>query len=433
MTLRWALLIFVLWGVVAEAQFDGDPIYERTSLTNGARFFAVRPFYSHTQDPSTEREVRDYFWPLYTRKTFKEDQYSRFLFFGYSYNFSPETDRRRVWVLPIYFKGVDIHDESYFAIFPLGGTVHEILGLDEVKFVLFPIYAKWQVNDVRTKTVFWPIYSKSQSPKVDRFRVWPFYGRSSLLDEYNKKFILWPFYSSVEYINDRNPGGGFILFPIYGRVINERSRNYWVIPPFFRYSNSEEQRIIHAPWPFIQIADGEMYKRYVWPIYGKKHIGNHTTQFFIWPFVWNNKAEYLQHTKYRRQAIPFFYYESDVVTLPTATHDTGEVLSRYWKIWPLMSWERNDQDSRFRTLELWPLRNTPGVERNWAPYWSLYRRVHEAGETGHHLLWGLYRQSKGSETFEWSLLKGLVGYKKEGRNRSFRLLFMWFNDEEVSP
>jgi len=114
-------------------------------------------------------------------------------------------------------------------------------------------------------------------------------------------------------------------------------------------------------------------------------------------------------------------------------YETGDVMTRYWKIWPLMSWERIHENSRFRTLELWPLRNTPGIERNWAAYWTLYRRMNTDGVVRHDVLWGLYRQTKDPEAFEWSLLKGFAGYKKTQNSRSFRFLFMRFGDEEELP
>ncbi|MCF7816520.1 MAG: hypothetical protein K9M54_01460 [Kiritimatiellales bacterium] len=414
----------------ARAEFDWDPFYGQLSSTNGAEFFAVRPFYSSSADPVTERWRKDYLWPLYTKKGFQEEQYSRFLFFGYSADFTPEDNRHHNWVIPFYFQGVDANGESYFALFPIGGTIHEFLGRDEIMFVLFPIFGKSRINEVKTTSVLWPIYSRSQGEKVDRFRVWPLYGTSSLQGEFNKKFILWPIYTSVQYTNDRNPGGGFILVPIYGHIKTEKADNYWLVPPFIRYTTSADQWIVHAPWPFIQMADGIMYKRIVWPLYGKKHLGTLTRQYFLWPFIWNNKTEYVHYDQHRRLAIPFFSYESQVVTKPTEHHVTGEVFSRYWKLWPLMSWERNETDSRFRTLDLWPMRNTPGIERNWAAYWTLYSRTNSDGEIGHDLLWGLYRQTKSPEQFEWSLLKGLVGYKNTQNNRQYRFLFMWFGGEE---
>ncbi len=423
------LFLFALVGL-ARAEFDGDPLYEHTVATNGMSFFAVRPFYSHVEDPATKRWHKDYFWPLYTRKGFEGETYSRFLFFGYSQDFSEENDRHHNWVLPFYFQGVDVNGESYFALFPFGGTIHEFLGRDKIKFVLFPIYGTSNVGDVRTTTVLWPIGSKTQGPKVERFRIWPFYGTSSVLNEFDKKFVLWPIYTSVKYTNKRNPGSGFILIPIYGQIKTEQADTYWLIPPFFRYMNSKDQWIVHAPWPFVQLAGGEMKKRIVWPLYGKKSLGTLTREYAFWPLFWNNQTQYEHHIQHRRYALPFVAYQSEVVTKKTKRYEVGDVASRYWKIWPLMSWERKDGISRFRTLELWPLRNTLGVERNWAPWWTLYRRTNTNGEIGHDLLWGLYRQRKSPQNFEWSLLKGFVGYKKTPNNRRYQILFMWFGGEE---
>lgn len=412
------------------AEIDGDPLHVNKVETN-ASFYAWRPFYSHSTEP--ERWRKDYLWPVYTRKGFKDEVYGRFLFFGFSTDFGEDTDRKRTWILPVYFQGTSAGNENYFAIFPLGGTIHEFLGRDKNMFVLFPLYGKSSINDVHTTTVLWPVGSKTSGNGIERFRVWPFYGTSSLEGEFNKKFVLWPVYNSVEYTNERNPGGGFILAPLYGRIITEHAVNYWYVPPFFRYTNSDDQRIVHAPWPFVQIADGELYKRVFWPLYGKKQLGTLTKQYLFWPFLWNNKAKYANHDQHRRLAVPFFAYESKVMTKQSEAYEVGDVPSRYWKLWPLMSWERNRDRSRFRTLELWPLRNTPGIERNWAPWWTLYRRMDVEGETGHHLLWGLYRQTKGPEGFEWSLLKGFAGYKKTSEGRRYRFLFMWFGEDGEQP
>ncbi len=423
----------VMWSALSvRAGFDGDPIYANKVEANGASFYAWRPFYSSSVEDK-ERWRKDYLWPLYTKKGFKEEEYSRFLFFGYKTDFSKDTERERTWVIPFYFQGTSANNENYFALFPIGGTIYEFLGRDKVSFVLFPLYGKSHVNDVYTTSILWPIGSKSSGEKVTRFRIWPFYGSSSLLNEYDKKFVLWPIYNSVDYTNDRNPGGGFILFPFYGKVSTEQADTYWVIPPLFRYMRSEEQWIIHGPWPFIQLADGPMKKQIFWPFYGKKSLGTLTKQYWVWPMFCNNKTEYAVHNQHRRTIAPFFAHQTDVITKPTENYEAGDVISKYWKIWPLMSWERNFERSRFRTLELWPLRNTPGIERNWAPWWTLYRRVNTDGEVGHHVLWGLYRQTRAPEHFEWSLLKGFAGYKKTNNNHRYRLLFMWFGDEEEQP
>lgn len=427
----WIVIALLFGTVAAEAAFDWDPFYESLQGTNGATFKAWRPLYSTSVDG--ERWKKDYLWPLYTRKGFQDELYSRFLFFGYSSDFSPDTDRHRNWMIPIYFQGTSAEGEDYLAIFPIGGRIDEFLGRDKVWFVLFPLYVHSIINDVETSTFVWPVFSKTSGTGVKRFRVWPIYGQSHRENEFEKKFVLWPIYTSVKYTNDRNPGGGFILVPLYGRVMTERSKNQWFIPPFFRYAHGEGERIIYAPWPFIQWSDGEVYKRYLWPLYGQKEVGTLRSQFWLWPLIWDSKTKASKVDLRRKQLVPIFVHESAVVREPMDSYEIGDVVSRYWKLWPLMSWERNEAASRFRLLELWPLRHTDGIERNWAPLWTLYTRTHEEGVVEHRLLWGVYDQTRGEGRFEWSLLKGLAGYKNTGTKSSFHVLFIRFGGEEEGP
>ena len=93
--MRRLLFSMALLGAVAGwAQIDGDPLYVNRVETNGASFYAWRPFYSSSVEDA-ERWRKDYFWPLYTKKGFKDEQYSRFLFFGYHNDFSADDDRHR--------------------------------------------------------------------------------------------------------------------------------------------------------------------------------------------------------------------------------------------------------------------------------------------------------------------------------------------------
>jgi hypothetical protein len=417
------------WSV--QASFDWDPFYESLTATNGATFQAWRPFYSTSV--ADERWRKDYVWPVYTKKGFKDEQYSRFLIMGWSTDFSPETERDRTWIIPIYFQGTSAEGDNYLAIFPIGGTIHEFMGRDRLWFVLFPLFARSRINEVQTTSVLWPIGSKTSGDGIDRFRVWPIYGRSALEDEYEKKFVLWPIYSSVKYTNARNPGGGFILVPIYGRIATEKAVNQWFIPPLFRFASGDRQRIVHAPWPFFQWWDGDIYRRVFWPVYGKKQVGALTRRYWLWPFLWAKEVEYARYDFHRRSLVPFFTYESRIITKPTKQFEAGDVAARYWRLWPLMSWARDGNQARFRLLELWPLRNTAGIERNWSPFWTFYSRERSAEAVSHNVLWGLYRQSKGDASLEWSLLKGFAGYKRSGNNRGFSLLFIRFGNVEEQP
>ena len=113
------------------------------------------------------------------------------------------------------------------------------------------------------------------------------------------------------------------------------------------------------------------------------------------------------------------------------------------RLWPLYSYRREGDESRFRTLELWPFSPSAAVERNWAPLWTLWShtRLGEASDT--EVLWGLYRDTRrpgaahrvslfplfetagdpAAEARSWSVLKGLVGRERVGSQVRWRLLY----------
>jgi hypothetical protein len=251
-------------GAASAASFP--PFYARVQTEEGS-FFAVRPLYSHTT--AAEGAVRDVFWPLYSRKEFKDEKSSRGLIFWFTHEFdvSSESPRYRRWLLPFYFQGRDVHGESYGALFPAGGTIREFLGRDEIRFVLFPVYANSRINEVRTTSVLWPIYSRTRGNGIQRDRVFPLYGKSVLEEKYEKKFVLWPFWNSAEYFYPGDSGKVWVLFPVCGRADLEKEQTLWLLPPFFRFTKGERQDRIFCPWPFIQKVDNERYDRiYLWPL-----------------------------------------------------------------------------------------------------------------------------------------------------------------------
>lgn len=425
------------------------PLVERRVAADGKTFTAVRPFWSRVNDPQAERAVTDILWPLGMIKTRKGERDWR-LFPGFGHDFDVEThDSRHRWsVFPILFGGRTKEGERYFAIFPLGGTLHEFLGRDRSMFVLFPLYAYSTLNDLRTHSVLWPIYSRTTGSGVYRLRVWPFYGISINKDRWTKRFVMWPFWTSVCYDYPNQKGRGFVLFPVYGRVDVGDRHARMLLPPFFKYEwTGGNHRALNAPWPFVQYSRGEIDKLYFWPLFGRKALAHERQWFALWPLVSGQCSELPAATVRRFRALPLVFYESTYALQQAADGGTGRVekataSSRYFKLWPLLSYRREADYSQFRTLALWPLKQTPGIERNWAPLWSLYSRE-RAGEVRQtELLWGLYRHRQNAtartlslfpllqtasdrpkDSRSWSLLYGLMGYKREGLHKSLQLLY----------
>lgn len=425
--IRISLIVVLLCSIADGGSFF--PFYERVQ-TNGASFFAVRPFYSRTEH--AEGFTADVFWPLYSRKEFKDELTSRALLFYYTHRFGEENEaaRRRRWLLPFWFSGRDAQGESYSALFPLGGTIREFLGRDRLSFVLFPLFGTGQINEVKTTSVLWPVYSRTRGGGIRRDRVFPIFGKSVLEGEYEKKFVLWPFWTSAEYVHSRNPGSSWILFPLCGRSKLEKESTTWLLPPFFRFTKGEKENRIFCPWPFYQKADSEWArKHYVWPLWGhdqRKGGLNHRT-FLLWPFLWSEHSETDLHEKTRRMIVPVFLSERKYLKEEGVAKEDQKLVSSSWRVWPLVSRQTDENGSRFRLLELWPVKNSAPVERNWSPLWTLYSRVEQNGAVKKNLLWFAWNSERSREKnySEWSLLKGLVSCKKEAGSRSGRFLYLF--------
>jgi len=411
------------------AGFAGSfkPFYDHFQTEEGS-FFAVRPFYSHTT--VKEGEIRDFIWPLYSRKSFLDEETSRaFLFyFTHQFNADEENPRYRRWLFPFYFQGRDAQGKTYSACVPLGGTLREFLGRDKISFLLFPLLGKSQINDVKTTSVFWPIYSRTRGSGIQRDRVFPLVGKSMLEGKYEKRFVLWPFWTSADYFYPGNEGRSWVLFPLCGRTKTKIEETLWVAPPLFRFTRGEKENRIFCPWPFFQKIDSERRnKLYVWPLWGRTQLadGQSHRSFLLWPLLWSERAEQDCLLKTRKMAFPFFFLERGFSAEENLPEEKPTEVSRYWKVWPLMSWQRDEHASRFQMLELWPVKNSAPVERNWAPLWRLYKRTNTDGLIQKDVFWFVWHSEReaAANRAEWSLLKGLLSYKKEEGRRGVRLLY----------
>lgn len=413
---------------------------------------AVRPFYSSVQDPARDRSLRDYVWPIGSSHTVHDETQWRFLvFFGFNHTTNDPGQRYRTWLFPFYFQGRDASGQTYRALFPVAGTLRDFVGRDEISFVLFPLYSRSQLNEISTHNVLWPFISRTTSTKdhIYRARVFPFYGVNRHRDKFDKRFILWPVYTEAHYYYEKGHGHAHILFPLYGIVNLDTEKTLWVLPPFFRFTRGEAQNITFAPWPFFQRRVGNgIDQLYIWPLWGRKKVDQLERSFYLWPFIWTEYNDRPAWDSSRLIVAPFFSHtavRADAVATNGVAAEPA-VLERRHKLWPLYSYRRDGEASRLRFLELWPFADAPAVERNWAPFWSLYARHSISNNVDTEILWGLYRNHRRADAFRyvslfplvdytrdeqtgtdrksWNLLKGLIGYERKDSQKSLRLLYV---------
>jgi len=435
------------------------PLYESARDATGRVFRAARPFYAFTKNPATGWENREFLWPIGESQRLKNDLSWRVLLaYGTRFDAPNARSRYRFWLLPFYFQGRDIHGETYHAVFPLGGRIHEFLFQDRIAFFLFPLWARSETEKSRTWHVLWPILSRTTGPDTSGFRIFPLYGRRAAKDRYEKRFVCWPFWTQARYLNPAARGYGYVFFPFYGRMKLDDQSVRLFLPPFIRIGRSQQLRSYYLPWPFVQIGRGAQEKTIVWPIYGDWRRPGYHRAFAVWPIAWRERIDRGDTTVRRHMLIPFLQYETQTRRgiIPAARGDQGRLV----KIWPLLTWRREGTEREFRALDLWPLRRTPVIERNWAPFWTLwrFRAAGEARETD--LLWGLYRHYRDPDAGrywslfplfswaregaapdapaarEWQALKGLLGRRRvEGAGARWQLLyiFRWGGRPQAAP
>lgn len=416
------------------------PIYESRSCGE-ARFRALRPFYYDEQALAESRRLREYLWPAGSVRNRDHSLDWRFVFaYGSDFDTEDPGSRRRTWIMPVVFMGRDRNGADYFAVFPLGGTLREFWGRDTISFVLFPLYSRSTLHEISTWNVLWPLISGTEGEDLHRFRVFPFYGHSVKKGRYDKTFVLWPIWTHSRYMVRNGSGTAWMLFPVAGRIRMENQEGWMVLPPFIRWTRGPTICRGMFPWPFVQYSSGKEEKLYFWPLAGRKTTADSRYQFLIWPIFSQWEGDRGEEHIRRVGAAPLVFSERRT---PPGTPEAS-AHSACFKLWPLFWYERKQDRSFWRTLDLWPVPRSEPIERNFAPFWSLYTHRRTGAQTEDELLWGLWRHRRGEEgavrasffplvswstspenrrVEEWSVLKGLVARDRGEAGVSYRLLY----------
>ncbi len=417
------------------------PFFESGRSATGSTFRAIRPFYASVWEAPEQRRLREVLWPLVTWKERSGQVDARILTAIYQDADSADPESHyRFRILPVWASGRDRQGETYRGLFPVAGSVHEFIGLDRVSWFLFPLYSTSAKNDLRTWNVLWPLVSGTTGGGVEKFRVFPLYGQSHWKGRVHKRFVLWPIWTDARYEAPESPGRAWALFPIVGRVDLENQKSWMVIPPLIRWSTGGTKRQGYVLWPLVQYSSGETDKFYLWPLWGWKRNAETRTSFFLWPIVMRSTSQRTGGSVDRSLVMPVYYRE-------TRTEKTAEgerERARHVLVWPLVCDDRDGARRVTRLPALWPIRNTPPIERNFAPLWTVYAHRRDGDAVESEALWGLWRSRRDGEgtyrslfplvswragghdrgASEWSVLGGLIGRRRAGDAVSWRWLYV---------
>lgn len=392
------------------SRFRIGPFFEYRAARGGGTFWAVRPFYAKVRDPVPDTRVTDVAWPLGTFHRDREQSWWRLLLaYGSDDDVTRDDAAWKAVILPVWFAGRTRAGEAYRALFPLYGHLPHLALMDDIDFTLFPFYFNYEVNGVERVYTPWPFYSRlSENPHLREEGVFPFWCRQiNTKRQTERRYVLWPLWNSARYGNGRNPGSSFLLFPLYGEVNRERESQRLVLPPFFSHARTDSAERWRLPWPVYETRETwdtrtttASSQRSYWPFYGEFEGSDERRRYAAWPLFWHSRTESPERLAERTRFFPF--YARETLRRPSSGSEGLRETERYTRVWPFFARETTPRGSRFRALEFNLIRHSGGIERNWAPFWTLYERVElPCGTVRHDLLWGLARwTSKRSNVVE---------------------------------
>ena len=375
----------------------------------------LRPFYSKEEDKKGDTSDVDVIYPFGKYKSNPEETSSRFTPLFTSRKEFKETEGKKndFGFFPVFW-GKTEDGESYGGLFPIYGDMRKRFGKDEIKFVLWPIYAKTRDDKTINKNFIWPIFSTTTGEKESGFRMWPLFGYKNKEDEFSKRFFLWPLihYQNTD-LDTSRPKKYRAFLPFYASETSPGRVTRSVIWPFFNYLHDDDENLTlwDFPWPIIQKGEGNNLNTFkVFPIYGYSDKEHLSERFFLWP-IYTYKREYPKDSEkivHRFLLISKYEYENP----------------KSWqlRLWPLFTYKsKKNGETIFHFPEIIPI-ETEGFEKNYAPIFRLYEYDSNIkGEMESKLLWGFYSHKK-NDFGEFIDLSFLISYEKRGDDGSFSIL-----------
>lgn len=346
------------------ASFQVGPFYEQRPEHD---YYAVRPFYAH------EGETTDILWPLFT----SHENWWRALLFIHSQDTGSD---RQFEIMPVWFNGATRAGEEYWGLFPVYGHHPHILLVNDLDFVLWPVWMRYQMprpseNRMMTSNVV--LFPFVHWRDDGSWGAWPICGVGHQRES-DHRYVLWPIVTWAKYRQDRDTGGAgysWWVWPLFGSVERERESQTMVVPPLFSHAKTPYADRWRVPWPFIEWERGRDRDR--------------TSIFPVWEHVdaksYGNGGEAVSHTtRFGFKLIELYDDETRVFPF-WVSNDDG-----YWRLWPLCESDpQPDGSAQGTALGLIPIRWIPQIDRSWAKFWSLYEWYDTPVYTDHSLLWGI--------------------------------------------
>ena len=403
--------------------------------------WGLPPLFCYTRTPDVDWTESEILYPLFTWRRFGTEYRVQFFqllsFSGGKTQAGPGT--RLFTLFPFYFQRRSEDPKlNYTAAVPFYGHLQDRLFHDDIKFVLFPLYAETRKKEVVTDNYLYPVVHLRSGGGVTGWQIWPVAGveqkkpglRTNVLGDlevtggYNRFFAVWPwFLKDQSGLGTTNREDRLLAAPFYSRLrspLRDEDCYGWPIGYWRTEDRGKNCRERDFLWPLFEVARGERTVTRVFPFYSRAAGYGLENDFYLWPLYKSLRAQ-TPAMERQRVRLAFFLY-SDI---RETNRQNGESLRRV-DFWPFFTYSRDmEQKQRLQVLSVLEpfFPNNRSIERGYSQIWSVWRTEKDVrtGLASQSLLWNLYRRESGPRSKKYSLLFGLFQYQSDNKGANWRV------------
>ncbi len=421
------------------------PIVEKKS-NNAEMVQFLRPFGAQYKPVGEEEQTENYFLYPFGRDYREKERICWSNFFGlfnYDWRFSSEKQYQEGQFLPFVFfrKGYGV-ESDYAAVWPLGGAVKNFLGKDRSDWFLWPLWVKTYKGEQVNYWAPWPFVTVRKGDSQG-FALWPLGGHFYKENAYDERYAIWPlFYRHQYWKPEKSLKTGFLPLYAYEKTANVKDLS--IIWPIWghrweKHPHYEEHRIL---WPLWVQGKGDTRLINRWApfhTYSENKAHKSNKEWFLWPFIKQQNWIEQSVAIHQEQFLYFLFWHQE-----QKNAQTGEFLGNKTHFWPFYSYWNNgkghEQVQALSPFEVF-FPNNKMIREIYTPLFSLYR-YEKDGNTirqsflfklfyekqdplGQHLKYSIFLEYKNKPQEKYfSLLKGLLEYKRIKEEKSFRIFWI---------
>ncbi|MCC6575378.1 MAG: EF-hand domain-containing protein [Planctomycetes bacterium] len=313
------------------------------------------------------------------------------IFWWNDVSYAPGHRELDYFFFPLVFGGNSTIEGSHFAVVPFGGNIKGVLanifGGDELRFVMFPLYAEVRNNAKKRVTYYlpFPLVRWGYGPGYKTYGALPFFmrteqwrdekdaaGKATRIPVADRWTIMWPLFRyDRDRMDKKYPRESLMVYPFFGMTKTAVTFNlsfaFILNYPMFSYTRADltDTTIIDAFWPIFRIGRGRNFEQFrIWPLYDYSKVNGNTAINVMWPLFWYFDDITPWYREERYQIFPIFFANfRRYLPEPDGTVRTRDLV----RVWPFAKYRKDpDNTVNFEMLSLFPF-NDEKFDRTYGP------------------------------------------------------------------